>query len=80
MEAVTTQPREWRCAAMAAQMSIQAISVPPNMVPTALACEGKTSSVMETRESEGGRGVRSGEAGEVMVFPAAMFDPSRRPS
>src|SRR3990167_3382844 len=57
IEAVTHMDRQCLKAQMAAAVSIHAMIWPPKMVPRALVCSGKTSSVISTRDSEGGLGV-----------------------
>src|SRR6476469_8164549 len=51
-EAVTTGALQWRCAAMAAAISIQYISRPPISLPKTLVSFGKTISVIIVTLSE----------------------------
>ena len=57
METVTTCRRQKRCPEMAAQMSIQAATCPPKIVPMALVCSGRTIWVISTRVTEGATAV-----------------------
>src|SRR4051812_44913074 len=53
METVTQGDLAYRCAEIAAAISIQPMTTPPKIVPSAFVCDGKTISVMRT-------GLRSG--------------------
>src|SRR5882762_10355036 len=53
IDAVTASVLQWRCATMAAAMSIQWSTLPPRTFPIVFASFGKTSSTISTRVSRG---------------------------